>query len=124
VNQEQLNAIQLLIRDCPGHMLGTHDTANKRRELFGALQTLALDDWAVRVLDAWAALNPGWAWRSIASRPRCCCEGTFIHAGREPLNDERFDCYGDTPYAARLAAVEAVFPELPADVRQVLGEKP
>lgn len=63
----------------------------------------------VGVLDAWAQSCPGWAWRCVGSTSgRFCCEGVFIHPNREPLTDERFDCYGPTPDAARAAAAKAI----------------
>ncbi len=70
--------------------------------------------WAVRVLDAWVRAKPGK--RSVEKTDNICItvEGRLrqMHA---PSPDAD---------AARFAAAEAVFPTLPADVREELGEKP
>jgi hypothetical protein len=74
--------------------------------------------WAVRVLDAWAARNPSKlapATAPIAKRENVLGWTTFV------LGIE-YD--GASPDAARLAAAEAVFPELPESVRADLGAKP
>ncbi len=90
----------------PGDALGEPEGADKRdvQAVTEALERARV----VAVLDGWAQANPGWAWRCIETGARCCCEGVFIHNNREPLNDERFDCYGPTPDAARAAAARAI----------------
>lgn len=92
--------VQLLANDSDSQVLG---------KIGDALLAIAERARVVGVLDAWAARHPGWAWRCISgSNGRCCCEGVFIHPNREPLSDERFDCYGHTPDAARAAAAKAI----------------
>lgn len=71
--------------------------------------------WAVRVLDAWRRLTRNRR-RWYMSADGCVIELSWGDYTRS------FD-FAD-PDAARLAAAEAVFPELPADVRQAWGEKP
>ena len=70
--------------------------------------------WAVRVLDAWYWRVEGWEGPTPA--PEHCASGWFVY-----LHESH---WGSDPDAARLAAAEAVFPELPADVRAKLGERP
>jgi hypothetical protein len=86
-------------------------------EAWSQLRELERRDWAVRVLDAWVAVSP------IYAKPPCAIPNpadggwsVFVHSYSE--------CQGDTPDAARLAAAEAVFPTLAADVRATLGERP
>ena len=75
----------------------------------------------MRVLDAWAertgreAPSPAWY------RGRKLNALTFYYGP----DLERLGMFeGPTPDAARIAAADAVYPELPADVRAKLGERP
>jgi hypothetical protein len=80
--------------------------------------------WAVQVLDAWAGQHVGsggrlpmnWAlWPDCGLQAGCCVMWS---------DETTRSFYGPTPDAARLHAAEAVWPELPADVRALLGECP
>ena len=79
-------------------------------------------DWAVRVLDAWASpgetpgLRYGVEFDEDEQRIECLLVGT------RPVKNRAF--YGPTPDSARLAAAEAVWPELPESVRAEIGAKP
>jgi len=73
--------------------------------------------WAVRVLDAWAQETHG-VWRLVNDT------GPWGVQWVVSLTDAMTKGCAETPDAARLAAAEAVFPELPADVRAKLGERP
>ncbi len=103
--------------------------AQRTAEEIGAL-FVSKDDaralWAVRVLDAWQKAH---VMRAEPFR----CYAPFDLEVDAPLNwlctanaddgvSRRFLAL--TPDAARFAAAEAVFPTLPADVREELGEKP
>lgn len=76
--------------------------------------------WAVRVLDAWAKYNG----------PQTGCwyvtQGSMVALHRQAFGKTVPPQYidGDTPDAARLAAAEAVWPELPESVRAEIGERP
>lgn len=84
-----------------------------------ALGQLRRRDWAVRVLDVW--LKAGRA-RAITVWDNFTA-GVELFDGSELRNDGRkFE--SATPDAARLAAAQTVFTELPADVRAELGECP
>ena len=84
--------------------------------------------WAVRVLDAWAERKPALAFTTEFFG----CAATGVPS--EDDHSEDWACVarnssalrylGSTPDAARLAAADAVFPELPSDVRAKLGERP
>lgn len=87
------------------------------------LTALLRRDWAVRVLDAWAAAE---GVRKRVEYPIDNEGDAFIF-----LKDETADgrlssrhWQGPLPDAARLAAAEAVWPELPESVRAELGERP
>lgn len=74
--------------------------------------------WAVRVLDAWASTPNG--------LPLVTCpsvKGGWV-ASDPNWQDEMSEWRGETPDAARLAAAEAVYPELPESVRAGLGARP
>lgn len=76
-------------------------------------------DWAVRVLDAWCedSLNTWRIWQGSAGvSGKWCCA---LNGGQDGGNH-----WGDTPDAARIAAAEAVYPELPESVRAEIGERP
>jgi hypothetical protein len=98
---------------CAGYTVRRSD--NKR------LTTDARALWAVRVLDAWRTANTR----------RQHVERSWDEAGTswevelyfERNGSNQFH-HGATPAAARLAAAEAVYPTLPADVRATLGERP
>jgi hypothetical protein len=90
------------------------------RLLIDAARALAQRDWAVRVLDAWA--------RERQARGYEVWDGGdgWEVIGRHMLSEE-VEFIGKrapTPDAARLAAAQAVYPTLPADVRAKLGECP
>lgn len=78
--------------------------------------------WAVRVLDAWGRVE-SCVRVGMNDGPALDCWYVLLEydSPRRP-NLKRFT--GETPDAARLAAADAVFPELPADVRAKLGERP
>lgn len=90
-------------------------------ETYKAFFGLLSRDWSVQVLDAWRMGN---SLRQQVERSadlagkRCEVELYFERP------DSREYHYGPTPDAARLAAAEAVFSSLPADVRAKLGERP
>lgn len=67
-------------------------------------------DWAVRVLDAWR----DWSAGTVLQRDSAEVELFFFGSSVQ--------C--DAKYADRLAAAEAVWPELPESVRAELGERP
>ncbi len=75
--------------------------------------------WAVRVLDAWAdageALDGHSTYYSAQGSYRCIMSGRNVSV-------RAFE--GVTREAARLAAAEAVFPELPESERARLGARP
>lgn len=82
--------------------------------------------WAVRVLDAWADANRNWPGPETVKcdyrrRGEWGCMVGFEDLSR---STRRQAYYATTPEAARLAAAQAVFPSLPADVRAKLGECP
>lgn len=113
-----LDVLAVLTETRPGNVrLNALDTLTR------ALKAAAADAralWAVRVLDAWAESNGGW-WQV----------DTFLTPGLKGWTceysaprDKRGVRSGPTPDAARLAAAEAVYPTLPADVRAKLGARP
>jgi hypothetical protein len=81
--------------------------------LLKAVREMARRDWAVRVLDAWGELHDE---RAPAPQRQAPESYTLSVYGRV--------CWGPTPDAGRLAAAEAVFAELPEDVRRELGAQP
>lgn len=84
-----------------------------------ALRAMERRDWAVRVLDAWEFKGQ---WRRI-----CQERGGKIILSDDALeSDQRYRPFArrTDPDAARLAAAEAVWAELPESVRFELGEKP
>lgn len=72
--------------------------------------------WAVRVLDAWRKVDRCRSVREFLDQS----EHVHLFEGTAYVRGS----YGPAPDAARLAAAEAVFPELPADVRAKLGDRP
>lgn len=106
---EQLRQLKGLIRAGAGAEWAAADAAYQR------VEQMARRDWAVRVLDAWAhpALELGWSCRGSV------CE---LLSGDDVIEDEHLGA--GNPDAARLAAAEAVWPELPESVRAELGERP
>jgi hypothetical protein len=77
--------------------------------------------WAVRVLDAWAAdRRRAVCWSCAISRFTAGEHVVHVDGG---IRGESYH-YGPTPDAARLAAAQAVYPTLPADVRAELWECP
>lgn len=71
--------------------------------------------WAVRVLDAWIKAHSTKTAPVAVPNPADGGWAVFV-MGRE--------FQGDDAYGARLAAADAVWPELPADVRARIGERP
>lgn len=98
-----------------------HEDRPNLSEAVARLEADARALWAVRVLDAWSEKNPD---DTLAPRyrgepftaPEIQWEAYIVTSGEWELFP--------SPDAARLAAAEAVFPELPADVRAKLGERP
>lgn len=87
-----------------------------------AMLALLRRDWAVRVLDAWAQQqligSPVGHHTTDVAKADDGSVGCALHTA---------SCVGGTHYApdaARLAAAEAVFDELPESVRAELGSKP
>jgi hypothetical protein len=81
------------------------------QETADALLALLRRDWAVRVLDA-----QGRARSSRAEYPRICVGGGFVIGSLPDLFP--------TEEASRIAAAQAVYPELSADTRTELGACP
>jgi hypothetical protein len=95
-------------------------SASELNELLADARAL----WAVRVLDAKLALMPAeTAWETNRGGSGAHYVD-FTDGMRDTLDGPWDGCMGATPDAARLAAAEAVFPTLPADVRAELGERP
>ena len=88
----------------------------------GALTEALRALWAVRVLDAWTdhtGLRAPSPERVSQAGPNAW------HVATQPGKGlTRRHYHGATPDAARLAAAEAVFPDLPEGVRAKLGEQP
>jgi hypothetical protein len=85
-----------------------------------ALLALLRRDWAVRVLDAWAAQKSGRAHDAVLMMA-----GEWwarVWEGGAPSS--QYSRPAMTPDAARSAAADAVFPTLPEAVRAELGERP
>jgi hypothetical protein len=96
-------------------------------------EAMARRDWAVRVLDAWAAVRTYTLTTATGERdyddPRTwqcfrATDGVDDGCCLQTSTSEWRVFNGPTPDAAREAAALAVWPELPADVRQALGERP
>ncbi len=120
----------------------THPAQNCRVITIPAARAL----WAVRVLDAWRDSGPViQCWGKPLKRSRLIrfyddAAGRLLLAtiavsctagapGGQPGDtvsapEESVFFQGDTDHAARIAAAEAVWPELPESVRKELGEKP
>lgn len=106
---------------------GDDDAAVTTKLLAGA-EVMARRDWAVRVLDAWRRLRPKRrSWRMhglvvVGVGPAGCW---VEEADPEPgVESSATNHGGNTEDAARLAAAEAVYPELPESVRAELGARP
>ena len=105
-----------LIQEALKHDLPTILSGEEIRRLCSALEADARALWAVRVLDAWAAKQPG---RPTSPSPNRTEHGdwwVWITAGGYHI--------GPDPDAARLAAATALYPDLPEAVRRELGECP
>ena len=90
-------------------------TAEMAMELF----TILLRDWAVRVLDA---ADPHWGHGRVSGWP-----AVVISTDREAPAKTRWFRQKSGPLsydAARLAAAQAVWPTLSAEVRAEIGECP
>lgn len=90
-------------------------TSSEENELADALSALIRRDWAIRVLDAWAAQRDTY-WFAVdddittyVRYPRCTGLGLGCGIGTN---------------AARLAAANTVFRSLPGDVVAMIGECP
>lgn len=91
------------------------------------LTELLRRDWAVRVLDAWAAqAERNESRRYSVSQCKDEVLDTFEHwyCDLQGSTDIRRIVHEPTTDAARLAGAEAVWPELPESVRAELGERP
>jgi hypothetical protein len=84
------------------------------------INAVFLRDWAFRVLDAWRAQRKGRYVVDDESRTG----GAWLCQAWEPAAELPTECSGKTPDSARLAAADAVWPELPESVRAELGERP
>jgi len=108
-------------RDCPTcERPGGVNTAT-----IAKLQAAALRDWAVRVLDAWAATQFGLGHETRFSGPGPA--GPIYALALFPVGDapkKEREWYGDSADAARLAAAEAIWPTLTDAQRAELGERP
>lgn len=104
---------------CDGSCRNIASSRNHRARVIKQVRELLRRDWSVRVLDAWAARyrlptpspfpgHPEDEWRAWVV-VTVTEEGSFA---------------GPTPDAARLAAAESIWPELPESVRAELGERP
>ena len=111
---------------CREELLNNNDAgfayalADRMREAFGGDPEKSKADaralWAVRVLDAWAAKQPG---RPTSPSPNRTEHGdwwVWVTAGGYHI--------GPDPDAARHAAATALYPDLPESVRRELGECP
>ncbi len=107
-----------------------HSLCQRARAGRDVLLAVFRRDWAVRVLDAWAANSGITCWRMITrlSDNEELPDVFACHLGfGEPDWSDNLRCtfVADTnAAAARLAAAEAVWPELPESVRAELGERP
>lgn len=102
------------------------ERAESEARLSAELQQIKADAralWAVRVLDAQALAQD----LNAPPRPRRQCGLWLVAAPFRTPDDYLVEWRifnGATPEAARLAAAQAVFPSLPAHVREKLGECP
>jgi hypothetical protein len=101
--------------------IGDYDVRKITRILAKQLEADARALWAVRVLDAWrrAKAERGW---SMPGTQFFAQEAVRLFDSEEGPGRQVFR--GRTEDAARLAAADAVFDTLPADVRATLGERP
>ncbi len=93
-------------------------TTAKGAEFVAGLLEDARALWAVRVLDAFCDAKPREVERRLIAVTTWGNNSWACQFGMVWVH------YGPTPDAARLAAAEAVFPTLPADVREELGSCP
>jgi hypothetical protein len=102
-------------------------TVKELETAFAKLEADARARWSVRVLGAWGLLGRQTEeTRTVKVRYSGTYKDTSVICARHA--QPAYNCpavKGDAnPDAARLAAAEAVFPTLPADVRASIGEKP
>jgi hypothetical protein len=103
------------------------DTAehDQMPETAGALRSVARALWAVRVLDAWAQAGPGMREvRTFCSVNQRAATHLYEYGAKSAYHYSPLPGTAYDHDAARLAAAEAVFPELPEAVRAQLGERP
>ena len=97
------------------------DLLARERKVWLRVEADARALWAVRVLDAWADRRAEWAEWSYAQRGVRGIRLEACYRGAERIFAA--SDYGSMA-AARIAAAEAVWFELPADVRAELGARP
>lgn len=114
--------------DCKGTGFRTCDDSAPVQMFAGDLRAILRRDWAVRVLDAWAEENPrqryvalggGYYFDPDSGHGPDVADVSLVHG---QYVQRRLG--GDDLPAARLAAAEAVWPELPESVRAELGARP
>lgn len=86
-------------------------------------EALIRRDWAVRVLDCWA-MSTQYARAYELVMHVMGSDALVIRVTGIGSRKKSFTHRGSTPDAARLAAAEAVWPELPESVRAEIGERP
>lgn len=117
VTPEQLRQLKGLIRAGAGAEWAAADAAYQR------VEQMALRDWAVRVLDAWAESDDGLSHTTahLIQGHRSFAR-VELESCQSPSDIRAFEAA--SPDAARLAAAESIWPELPESVRAELGERP
>lgn len=101
-------------RVCEAESMGTPIAERVR----GALRQV----WAVRVLDAYVRQMAGGSYWYSNDDTCGIFDGLRASANPEEYQPDHWHAQGED--AARLAAVESVWPELPEAVRAELGERP
>lgn len=110
---------------CDGSCRNIASSRNHRARVIAQVRALLSRDWAVRVLDAWhdkfgMRIPAPEVWDKSKPGQEFSIVAAFPLDGLK--RGTRF--YGATPDTARLAAAEAVWPELPESVRAEIGERP
>lgn len=96
----------------------SNDLGRDKPDAWSRLLELERRDWAVRVLDFHRFL------RELTQTPAPLWQPSGRYGVYVLMRQGGRHVWGMSPDAARLAAAEAVFSELPADVRAALGERP
>lgn len=132
-----MNATQLQLLE--SHLCSTpgSEPVEPYEPLLVLIREMAIRDWAVRVLDAWALdrdedkppaperFEDDYQFNPVTFKvvvPAHALAG-LDEQGGDRYCDSR-DHFAESADAARLAAAEAVWPELPESVRSQLGAKP